>query len=208
MDNFDFKPLGSGERKEIIEYIRSRIDDADPDSLRKAMLSMGWASEGAGELVEPLMLLLTEGRPEIALIALDGLAQLESKYCEKPLARHIVNLFKQADPACSEVRSECIRVLGKVGSKHCVSLLAELIRNPATASEEDKEAAVEALVSLAERKVRGITETLEGLKPGATGNTGKAIQCALKELNLQRWEEQGFLTIEADLEREEDKLGG
>jgi HEAT repeat protein len=203
MDSLNFKPLDKRERKEILEYIRSRIDEADPEKLRRAMLSMGWV-EGVDELIEPLVILVTEGRPEVALAALSGLSQLESKYSEKPVARHIVNLFKRRDPAYSEVLLECIRVLGKVGTRRSVNFLAEIIRNPAPASEKDKEAAVEALISLAERRVRGVTETLEELYSTAHGIVKEIITYALKELNSQRWEEQGYLTIEADFENEDN----
>jgi len=159
MDQFDFKPLSDREHEKILEYIKLRIDEADPEKLRQAVFSIGWIEEG-DELAEPLMLLVTEGKPEIAHIALEGLSQLESKYCEKPIARHIVDLFKRGDLAFREVRSECIRVLGKVGTRRSVSFLAEIIRNSSLATEEDKEAAVEALVSLAERRVRGISGVL------------------------------------------------
>ena len=71
MDSLNFKPLDKRERKEILEYIRSRIDKADPEKLRRAMLSMGWV-EGVDELIEPLVILVTEGRPEVALAATQG----------------------------------------------------------------------------------------------------------------------------------------
>ena len=202
MDPLKFKPLDNGSREAILDYIQSRIDEADPVELRKALLSMGWV-EDREELAGPLMVLVTGGRPDVALAALDGLSQLGIRDCEKPLARHIVNLFKADEPAYGAVRSECIRVLGKVGTRRCVPFLAELVRNPAPAAEPDREAAVEALVSLAERRVRGISELLEELRLVTGGVVRESIICALQELNLQKWEEQGFLTIEADFERED-----
>ena len=204
MDPLEFKPIGPGEQKKILEYIKSRIDEADPRKLREAILSMGWVEE-AEELAEPLMMLVTDGSPEIALAALEGLSQLGIRESEKPLARHIVDLFKKGDPAFSRVRAECIRVLGKVGTKHCVGFLAEIVQRPKPVTGQDKEAAVEALVSLAERRIPGINDILEHLLTLADDNVvRKAIHCALKEINLQRWEAKGYLTIEADFDSQED----
>jgi len=207
MDPFDFKPLDEDGQEEILEYIKSRIDEADPDELRRAMLSMGWV-EGREELVQPLLLLVREGKPKLALAALEGLSQLGVPDCEKPLARYIVDLFKKESPSRREVRYECIRVLGKVGTKHCVGFLAELIRNPAPATPEDKEAAVEALVSLAENRVPGIAKILNELLKQASGVVKETITCALKELNLRKWEERGYFTIEADFSPEDDSFPG
>ena len=197
MNPLEFKPIGHKARKEIIDYIKSRIDEADPRKLREALLSMGWV-EDVEELAGPLMVLVTEGKPEVALAALEGLAQLGIRASEKPLARHIVDLFKRGDPAYSRVRAECIRVMGKVGTKHCVGFMAEIVKKPKPVTPEDKEAAVEALVSMAERRVHGISNILEQLRTLTEDRiVRKAIHCALKEINLQRWEEQGYLTIEA-----------
>ncbi|OGG01242.1 MAG: hypothetical protein A3F83_15070 [Candidatus Glassbacteria bacterium RIFCSPLOWO2_12_FULL_58_11] len=201
MDPLEFKPLDNGSREAILEYIRSRIDEADPVKLRQAMLSLGWV-EDREELAGPLMVLVTGGKPDVALAALDGLSLLGIRDCEKPLARHIVNLFKANESAYGAVRCECIRVLGKVGTRRCVPFLAELVRSAAPATDSDKEAAVEALVSLAERRARGISELLEELRLVTGGVVRESIICALQELNLHKWEEQGFLTIEADIERE------
>ena len=204
MDPLEFKPMGPEQRKKILDYIKSRIDEADPGKLREAILSMGWV-EDAEELAGPLMVLVTEGKPEVALAALEGLAQLGIRESEKPLAGHIVELFKKDDPAYRQVRSECIRVMGKVGTKHCVGFLATIVQRPKPVTASDKEAAVEALVSLAERRVQGISDLLEQLRPHAKDkNVRKAIQCALKEINLQRWEEQGYLTIEAEFDSQEE----
>ena len=204
MEPLDFKPIGPEGRKEILDYIRSRIDEADPGKLREAILSMGWV-EDAEELAGPLMILVGEGKPEVALVALEGLAQLGIRESEKPLARNIVNLFKKDDPAFSRVRAECIRVLGKVGTKHCVGFLAAIVQRPEPVTAEDKEAAVEALVSLAERRVKGISGLLGELN-AQTGDkeVREAIDCALKEINLQKWEEQGYLTIEAEFDSQEE----
>lgn len=200
MDSLEFKPIEPEARKKILGYIKSRIDEADPGKLREAILSMGWV-EDAEELAEPLMELITEGKPEIALAALEGLAQLGIRESEKPLARQIINLFKKEDPAYSKVRAECIRVLGKVGTKHCVGFLAAIVQRPEPVTPGDKEAAVEALVSLAERRIQGISDILEQLRTHTKDKiVRKAIQSALKEINLQKWEEQGYLTIEAEFD--------
>jgi len=204
MDPLEFKPIEPEVRKKILDYIKSRIDEADPVKLREAVLSMGWV-EDAEELAEPLMVLVTEGKPEVALAALEGLVQLGIRESEKPLASHIVELFKKNDPAYSQVREECIRVMGKVGTKHCVGFLAAIMQRPKPVTARDKEAAVEALVSLAERRVQGISGLLEKLRPLAGDKiVRKAIHCALKEINLQRWEEQGYLTIEAEFDSQEE----
>jgi len=204
MDPLEFKPIEPEVRKKILDYIKSRIDEADPVKLREAVLSMGWV-EDAEELAEPLMVLVTEGKPEVALAALEGLVQLGIRESEKPLASHIVELFKKNDPAYSQVREECIRVMGKVGTKHCVGFLAAIMQRPKPVTARDKEAAVEALVSLAERRVQGISGLLEKLRPLAGDKiVRKAIHCALKEINLQRWEERGYLTIEAEFDSQEE----
>ena len=204
MDPLEFKPIGPKERKEILDYIKSRIDDADPRKLREAILSMGWV-EDAEELAGPLMVLVTEGKPEVALAALEGLVQLGIRASEKPLGRHIVDLFKRGDPAYSRVRTECIRVMGKVGTKHCVGFLTEIMKKSKPVTPEDKEAVVEALVSMAERRVHGISDILEQLRTLAEDRiVRKAINCALKEINLQRWKEQGYLTIEAEFDSQEN----
>lgn len=204
MDPLEFKPIGPKERKEILDYIKSRIDDADPRKLREAILSMGWV-EDAEELAGPLMVLVTEGKPEVALAALEGLAQLGIRASEKPLGRHIVGLFKRGDPAYSRVRAECIRVMGKVGTKHCVGFLTEIMKKSKPVTPEDKEAVVEALVSMAERRVHGISDILEQLRTLSKDRiVRKAINCALKEINLQRWKEQGYLTIEAEFDSQEN----
>ncbi|HLA41528.1 MAG TPA: hypothetical protein VJ417_16115 [Candidatus Glassbacteria bacterium] len=205
MDPLDFKPLGQQAEDEILEYIRSRIDEADPDKLHQAVMSLGWI-ENAAELAGPLMVLVQDGRPAVALAALEGLAHIGAREAEKPLARFVLNLFKRNAAAYEQVRTEGIRVLGKVGSRRCVEFLAEIIRVPAPATDRDKEAAVEALVSLAERRVRGIGELLEELRRGSSGVVEQALVCALKELNVQQWEKQGFLTIEADFDPSGDSL--
>ncbi|MFH1068309.1 MAG: HEAT repeat domain-containing protein [Candidatus Glassbacteria bacterium] len=205
MDPLDFKPLGKEARDEILEYIRSRIDEADPERLRQAVQSLGWI-ESASELAGPLLLLVREGRPAVALAALEGLAQIGARESEKPLARFILDLFKRNAAGYEEVRAEGIRTLGKIGTRRCMGFLAEIIRVPAPATDLDREAAVEALVSLAERRVRGIAELLEDLRRTAKGVVEQALTCALKELNVQQWEKQGFLTIEADFDPSGDSL--
>lgn len=196
MDSTDFKPLSEKNRAKILEIIKSRLDEVDATRLRQAMLSMDWL-EGTKELVEPLMQLVTNGSPDVALAALEGLSRLRVKESENPLARHIVNLFKNTKPERAELRAECIRVLGKVGTSRSVDFLTELAINPA-ATETDAEAAVEALVSLAENRVTVVQEKLQALSGKTKGRLRKAIDCALKELSLSQWQEKGYLTIEAE----------
>jgi hypothetical protein len=196
MDSMDFKPLSENKRAEILEIIKSRLDEVDPTRLRQAMLSMDWL-EGTKELVKPLMQLVTNGSPDVALAALEGLSRLRVKESEHPLARHIVNLLKNPRPERAELRAECIRVLGKVGTSRSVDFLTELVINPA-ATEADAEAAVEALVSLAENRVTVVQEKLQALRGKTEGPLRKAIDCALKELSLSQWQKKGYLTIEAE----------
>jgi len=196
MDSMDFKPLSEKNRAKILEIIKSRLDEVDPIRLRQAMLSMDWL-EGTEELVEPLMQLVTNGSPDVALAALEGLSRLKVKESEHPLARHIVTLFKNTEPERAELRAECIRVLGKVGTSRSVDFLTELAINP-RATEADAEAAVEALVSLAENQVTVVQEKLQALRAKTKGRLRKAIDCALKELSFSQWQEKGYLTIEAE----------
>ena len=168
MDSMDFKSLSKKERTELLKIMKSRLKEVDADRLRRAMLSMGWL-EGTKELVEPLMLLVTDGSPDAALAALEGLSRQRVKESEQPLARHIVNLLKSSEPEREEVRTECIRVLGKVGTGSSVDFMAELVVNPA-ATDKDAEAAVEALVSLAEGRVKAVYAKLQNLSGKIEGD--------------------------------------
>jgi HEAT repeat protein len=203
MDSLDFKPLPEKKKEEILKIIKSRINEADADGLKKAMLSMDWL-EGHKELVEPLMQLVKEGSPDVAMAALEGLARLNVPECETPLAEYVVALFKNPVPERMELRAECIRVLGKVGTGNSVTLMAELIENPAV-PEPDKEAAVEALVSLAEGRLKTVHEKLQALQGKTEGPVREAVDCAIKELSSSDWQEKGYLTIEAEFEKDQEK---
>ena len=67
---------------------------------------------------------------------------------------------------------------------------------------------MEALVSLAENRVPGIAKILNELLKQASGVVKETITCALKELNLRKWEEKGYFTIEADFSPEDDSFPG
>jgi len=202
MDSMSFKPLSKKKRVELLKIIKKRIHEADADGLRRAMLSVSWL-KGAKELVEPLMQLITDGAPEVALAALEGLSELGASESEHLLARHIVELFKKPGPERAQVRAECIRVLGKVGTGTSVDFLAELIVNPVV-TETDAEAAVEALVSLAESRLEAVSGKLQALSGKTGGRVSEAVECALKELNLSQWQEKGYLTIEAKFQPDND----
>ncbi len=205
MDPLEFKARSKEEQQAILEYIRSRIGEADPEALRKALLSVEWVGQEAGRLVEPLLLLLREGRPELVLVALEGLARLEASQSEEPLARWILERYKADDPAFREARREAIRNLGQVGAHASVVFLFELARNPVPASLEDKEAAVEALVGLADRGVLGVESRLEELLGQTEDPLKQSVIAALKEINSARWEESGYLTIEGELQRDQEE---
>ena len=100
-------------------------------------------------------------------------------------------------------RAECIRVLGKVGAGNSVTFMSELIVNPAI-PEPDKEAAVEALVSLAEGQLQIVHERLLALQRGTEGRIREALDCALRELSSSDWRDKGYLTIEAEFEKDNE----
>ena len=203
MDSMDFKSLSKKERTELLKIMKSHLKEVDADRLRRAMLSMGWL-EGTKELVDPLMQLVADGSPDVALAALEGLSRLRVKESEQPLARHIVNLLKSSEPECEEVRTECIRVLGKVGTGSSVDFMAELVVNPA-ATDKDAEAAVEALVSLAEGRVKAVYAKLQNLSGKIEGGrVREAIDCAIRELSASDWQKEGYLTIEAEFKPEDE----
>ncbi|MBN2288211.1 MAG: HEAT repeat domain-containing protein [Candidatus Glassbacteria bacterium] len=202
MDSMDFRPLSEEKTAEILRIIKLRLDQADAEGLRRAMLSVGWL-EGASELVEPLMELVTGGTPELALAALEGLSRLRVKEAEQPLAGHIVKLFRNPGPGQEGIRTECIHVLGKVGGESSVGFMAELVVNPA-ATEREREAAVEALVSLAEGSLEPVYGKLKELKGKTDGPVREAVDCALRELSSADWKDKGYLTIEAEF-RDEDE---
>ncbi|MEA2063130.1 MAG: HEAT repeat domain-containing protein [Gemmatimonadota bacterium] len=199
----DFKTLSKKKKAEVLEIIKSHLKQADADGLRRAMLSAGWL-EGAGELVDPLMQLVCNGTGEVALAALEGLSSVRAAGSEQPIASYIMSQFKDPVPGREEVRAECIRVLGKVGTGRSVDFLAEVVVNPA-ATGQDREAAVEALVSLGieNHGLREIETKLDTLRGKTEGHIREAVDCALLELNRNQWEEKGFITIEAELEKEE-----
>lgn len=203
MDPMEFKPLEPGKRKLILDSIRERIHEADPEGLARVLPSFEWVDKKeAGALAEPLLLMVGEGGPELALVALDGLARLEAPEAEKPLGRLIVEQFKAGDSASAEVRRESIRTLGKLGTVACADFLVEIISSAGPADAHDREAAVEALTSLALRhEDLQVGRKLEGLHGSELGpEVSLAVQEALKELNLRNWEDKGYLTIEADVE--------
>ncbi len=202
MDSMDFKSLSKKERTKLLKNMKSRLKEVDAERLRRAMLSMGWL-EGTKELIEPLMQLVTDGSQDVALAALEGLSRLRVKESEHPLARHIVSLLKSSEQECEEVRHECIRVLGKVGTESSVDFMAELVVNPAT-TDNDAEAAVEAMVSLAEGRVKAVYAKLKELSGKTEGRVREAIDCALRELSASDWQKRGYLTIEAEFEPEEE----
>ncbi|MFC1544742.1 HEAT repeat domain-containing protein [Gemmatimonadota bacterium] len=203
MDSFDFKPLEQDKQEEIVERLRSQIEGEDLEAVKRAVIGLGWL-EGGDEFVEPLLKLATGGSPELAAAALEGLGRIGSPASEQPLARLVLELFHRDEARYAEVRAEAIRVLGKVGGKGSTRFLAELIRKQAPASPLDREAAVEALVSLADNGVAGMPELIEELLAQAAGELKTALQAASRELNRQEWEDKGFLTIEADLKRSEE----
>lgn len=204
MEQFDFKPLEQDKQDEIVERLRKQLEGADLDAVRRAVLGLGWLENGM-EFVDPLLKLAAGDNPELAEIALEGLARIGSPASEQPLARLVLELFRNNDKRFHGVRAEVIRTLGKVGGKGSPLFLAELIRNPAPGNALDKEAAVEALVSLADRGVQGIPVLIEELTGKAGGDLKLALEAAGRELNYQDWENKGYLTIEADLEQPEDE---
>ena len=207
LEPFDFKPMEKEKQVEIAGRILEQLESGDPEAVRRAVLGLGWLDSGE-ELLEPLLKLAAGDNPEIAATALDGIAGTGSGKAEEPLARLVLELFRRDDQSFRPVRAGAIRSLGKVGGGESSKFLAELINKPAPATLADKEAAVEALVSLADRGVDGVTKLLEQLRKDAGGGLDEAIEAACRELNLQDWEDKGFLTIEAKLEREDKADNG
>jgi HEAT repeat protein len=204
MEPFDFKPLEQDKQDEIIERLRKQLEGEDIEAVRRAVLGLGWI-DGGVEFVEPLLKLAAGDNTELAQVALEGLGRIGSPAAEQPIARLVLELYKRNEEKFSGVRAEAIRVLGKVGAQDSPRFLAELVRNPAPGTPSDREAAVEALVSLADRGVKGIAELIAELVESAEGELKEALQAAGRELSIQDWEDKGFLTIEADLEREDDE---
>jgi hypothetical protein len=202
MDPLDFKPLESEDREKILDFIRDSLTKADPDGLRRAVLSLDWVESGP-HLSGPLMQLVLHGSQELALIALDGLGRLEAFEVETELAGHIDALWTKLDPAVCQLRADCIRVLGRLGKEKSVEKLAALILAAEPRHEEDHMAAVEGLVSLGIRGIPGVAPVLErlhGLTPD--GDLRLSLANALRELNVSDWDTKGFLTVEARYERE------
>ncbi len=199
MEPFDFKPLERDKQDEIVKMIEAQLADGDPEAVRRAVLGLDWLESGE-EFVEPLLGLAASDNAELAKLALEGLARIGSPRAEQPLARLVLELISHRRPGHDEVRAEAIRCLGKVGGRQCPRFLEELIVNPAPASDEDREAAVEALVSLADRGVEGVVDVIRKLGDKAAGELAKSLQAALCELNVRQWGEQGYITIEAELE--------
>jgi HEAT repeat protein len=204
MEPLEFKPISDEDRRRILEHIKSNLKGTDSRKLRRVLLSTDWVARSA-ELAEPLLALVREGGPKIALAALEGLARLGSEKCEGPLAAHIRALFVRNKPSGAALRAECIRVLGRVGTKESVPFLAGLIRDPGPASEEEREAAVEALVTLAQKPVKGVAAVLQKLNSESEGVLREALLNALREVNAEDWESRGYLTIEAEFQRDKDQ---
>ena len=83
-----------------------------------------------------------------------------------------------------------------------MAFMLELIVNPAV-PDTDKEAAVEALVSLAEPRMKEVYGKLQQLSGRTEGRVLEAIECALKELSSSDWQKKGYFTIEADYKPED-----
>ncbi len=202
MDPLDFKPMESEDHEQILDFIRESLTKADPDRLRRAVLSLDWVESGP-HLSGPLMQLVLHGSQELALIALDGLGRLEAFEVERELAGHIEALWPELDPAVCQFRAECIRVLGRLGKEKSVEKLAALILAAEPKHENDHMAAVEGLVSLGVRGIPGVAAVLERLH-GRTpeGDLRLSLANALRELNVSDWDTKGYMTIEARYERE------
>lgn len=203
MEPFDFKPLEQDKQDEIVERLEAQLAGSDPEAVRRAVLSLGWLESGE-EFVEPLLKLAASDKAELAKIALEGLARIGSTRAAEPLARLVLELIRHSRPGHDEVRAEAIRCLGKVGDEQCTRFLEELIANPTPASDGDREAAVEALVSLADRGVDGVADIIRKLGDKAAGELAKSLQAALCELNVRQWDKEGYITIEAELEDEDN----
>lgn len=202
MDPLDFKPLESEDREQILDFIRESLTNADPERLRRAVLSLDWVESGP-HLSGPLMQLVFHGSPELVVIALDGLGRLEAFEVEHELTGHIEALWPELDPAVCQLRADCIRVLGRLGKEKSVEKLAALILAAEPRHAEDHMAAVEGLVSLGVRGIPGVAAVLERLH-GSTpeGDLRLSLSNALCELNVTDWDKKGYLTIEARYERE------
>jgi len=208
MEPFDFKPLEQDKQDEIVERIEAQLAGSDPESVRRAVLGLGWLESGE-DFVEPLLKLAGSNMAELAQISLEGLARIGSARAEEPLARLVLDQFRNPKPGHMEVRAEAIRCLGKVGGKNSILFLKELIANPAPANEMDKEAAVEAMVSLADKGVDGVADILKELTGKvASGPLEESLQAALRELNVRQWDKKGYITIEAEIEDEDEGRPG
>ena len=159
MDPLKFKTLPLDDRERIRLEILALAASGKPEDIRKVALSIEWMDNPA-EVIELLLKALRSSNTELALAAADGIAETGDKAAEKPLAEMVVQLFKVPAP---DLRAAVISALGKCGSKDSVSFLTELIKSPAPASTADKEAAVEALFSLADRKISEASTALQNL---------------------------------------------
>ncbi len=200
MDPLDFKPMDGEERERILEFIRGSLSQADPDRLRRAVLSLDWVESGP-HLSAPLMQLVQHGSPELAQIALDGLARLEAFEVEAELLVLVDNLTGRSGTEPNTLRLEVMRTLGKLGREKSVEKLAAVVLDPAPERAEDRLAAVEGLVSLGVREIPAVAAVLERLH----GQVGEAdlklcLANALRELNVTNWDDKGYLTIEARYE--------
>ncbi len=207
MEPFDFKPLEQDKQDELVQKIEEQLAASDPEAVRRAVLGLDWLESGE-DFVEPLLKLAASDNPLLVKIALEGLARIGSTRAEKPLAGLVLEQFRSARAGHDEVRAEAIRCLGKVGSKQCSQFLEELVVNPAPANEMDREAAVEALVSLADRGEEGVLDIIKKLSGKVTGTLADSLSAALRELNVRQWDEDGYVTIEAELEDQDEGGSG
>lgn len=202
MDPLKFKTLPPEDRERIRNEILALASSERPEDIKKVALSIEWMDNPA-EVIDLLLKALRSSDTELALAAVDGISGIGDKVAEKPLAEMVVELFKTPAP---ELRTAVIAALGKCGSRDSVSFLMELIKSPAPASTADKEAAVEALFSLADRKIAEASTALHKLHggKGLTKEVSEALDAALKELSSQEWEEKGYITIEGELHAPDD----
>ena len=203
MDPLKFKTLSLEDRERIRNEILALAASDRPEEVRKVAQSVEWLDK-PDVIIAPLLKCLHSSDSELALAAVDSIAATGAKTAEKPLAEMVVELFKKPVP---ELRVEVIAALGKCGSKDSVSFLMELIKSPAPASTADKEAAVEALFSLADRKIAEASTALHKLhgSKGLAQEVNEALDAAIKEISSQEWEEKGYITIEGELQNPDEE---
>ncbi|MAE71322.1 MAG: hypothetical protein CME06_12755 [Gemmatimonadetes bacterium] len=198
MDQIEFRRISTEDESKLRAQCIEGLGADQPRTVFDAVQAIPWF-RGDDEVLDALVGLLDSPSQAMRGLALEGLGKLEHSGALGPLTTFVETHRLDLDEAAAAVA-----VIGHVGNEAMVLFLERVIWDGASFALEIRERAVEALLELAARPIESAAALLEAVHMSEELEKAlvEAGRAARRALNVGEWEEKGFATIDAELDKE------